>query len=43
MKVELLSNTGKKRKIHPAYARVLVKQGQATVICKFPYRIQLLH
>lgn len=41
MFVQLVQSNGTYRMIHAGYARMLVRQGKATVVLKFPYRIKL--
>lgn len=40
MSAQLVKDNGT-RMIHAGYARMLVRQGKATVVLKFPYRIKL--
>ena len=41
MSAQLVKNNGTYRMIHAGYARMLVRQGKATVVWKSPYRIKL--
>ena len=41
MYAQLVKDNGTYRMIHAGYARILVRQGKATVVWKFPYRIKL--